>query len=90
MRFFGSHALAGQHDLIENLGGGETFGDSHLTGRAKAARGGAANLRRKHKRDAAGAGPHDDRFDRVAGLCSQHELRGAVELRIESLGQTNG
>ena len=59
----GSHALAGEHDLIENLGGRETFGDSHLAGRAKAARGRAANLRRQAQRHAAGAGSHDDRFD---------------------------
>ena len=83
----GSHALAGEHDLIENLGCRQALGDSHLAGCTKAACRCAANLRRQAERHAAGAGSHDDRFDRVASLRSQHELRRAVELRIEALGQ---
>ena len=41
---FGANALAGQHDLIENLGRRETFGDPHLASGAKAARRRATNL----------------------------------------------
>ena len=32
------------HDLIENLGGGQVFGDAHLAGRTKSARCSAAHL----------------------------------------------